>query len=358
MDRILKLPKKDKITHPIQEHQYIYIMGKPGIGKTYTVKRVYPDIIELTSDVLKSKQSTIDFIERVRCSNLPVLIDDYDSVEDNIGLREITGPITSKPLVVIGNKPHSLEGKPFVYNFPVMSIPDIMKLASGANVERKAIFCQGDLRRFFQSLLFDSDDPDVFMSPKQVIESIIGTNGTENPFNLLGNYMEEHGNMMGLIQENYPKSPIASFVEVTQCLSNADLIDQRLYNGDWHLMPFFFVEAVITPAMSIGHTINEIGTASMWTKELNMKMREKKIRNFSNKVTGLRLDHDEIVLLGRYVNNDIERAKELVSEYRLESADIDVMNHLHKLKTRNSTIIKKECREQMNQPKKNKSLKS
>lgn len=333
-------------------------MGKPGIGKTYTVKKVYPDIIELTSDILKSKQSTIDFIERIKCSNLPVLIDDYDSVEDHIGIREISGPITSKPLVVVGNNPHSLDGKPFVYNFPVMPVHEIMKLASGAGVERKAILCQGDLRRFFQSLLFESDDPDVFMSPKQVIESIIGVKGTVNPIKLLGNYMEEHGNMMGLIQENYPNSPIADFVHVTECLSNADLIDHRLYNGDWHLMPLFFVEAVISPALSIGHTVETINTASMWTKELNMKMREKKIRNFSSKIPGYKLSHEEIVLLGKYINNDIEKAKELVREYQLESADIDVMNHLHKLKTKNATIIKKECREQMNQPKKNKSTKS
>mgnify|MGYP003339786916 FL=1 len=362
MDRILKLPKKDIFVHTltdiVNKYRYVYVTGRPGIGKTFTVKRCFPNLIEVSPDVLKSKQSTLEFFERIQCTDRPILIDDYDSVEENIGIREISGPLSQGPLIIIGNKSHSLDGRPFVYEFPLMPVPEIMKLVASPKSERAAIMCQGDIRRFFQSVLFDSDDPDIFQTPKQVLESFVCKKGKENPVSYLGKYFEEHGNMLGMLQENYVKSATVDPVYVTDCFSNADMIDRVLYNGEWHLMSFFFSEGVIRPAAHIGHTIDSLDPASIWTKELNMRMREKKIRNFAHRIPGTKLDHEEIVLIARYINNDIERAKELVHEYKLESADIDVINHLHKLKTKNATIIKKECREQTNNPKKSKSTKS
>lgn len=363
MERILKLAKKDKIVHPLidlaDQHRYIYVMGKTGIGKTYIVKQCFPDAIYVAPDIFKSKQSTVDFFERLATVNTPIIIDDYDGIDDNIGIREITGPVSRGPLIIIGNKqPSSLDGKPYIYEFPQMPISEIMKLASSPKSERAAIICQGDIRRFFQIIFFDSDDPDIFQTPKQVLESFVCKTGKENPVKYIGKYFEEHGNMMGLIQENYIKSPHVDTVHVTECFSSADVIDKELYQGEWHLMSFFFTEGVIRPCISVGHTLESLDPASLWTKELNIRMREKKIRTISNRNPYVRFSHDELVLIGKYINNDIERAKELVKEYRLESADIDVINHLHKLKTRNASIIKKQCQELTSIPKPSKTLKS
>jgi hypothetical protein len=349
MDRILKVAKKDKIVHPLidlaAKHRYIYVCGKPGIGKTFMVKKCFPDAIHVPPEILKSKQPTIEFFERISFTDKPVIIDDYDSVDDNIGIREITGPVSQGPLVIIGNKNHSLDGKPFVYDFPHMDIADIMKLVSSPKSERAAIVCQGDIRRFFQIVLYDSDDPDIFQTPKQVLESFICKKGKENPLNYLGKYFEEHGNMMGLIQENYLRSPQVDPVYVSDCFSRADIIDKELYQGEWHLMSFFFSESVIRPALSVGHSLDSLDSASLWTKELNIRMREKKIRAITKRIPSVNLDYDALVMLGKYINNDIEKAKELAREYRLDSADIDVINHLHKLKTKNASIIKKQCQE-------------
>lgn len=351
MDRILKVTKKDKFVHPlidlVEKHRYIYVCGKSGIGKTFTIKRCFPDAIHVPPEILKSKQPTVEFFERMACTDRPVIIDDYDAVDDNIGLREITGPVSQGPLIVIGNKSHSLDGKPYVYEFPHMDISDIMKLVKSPKSERAAIVCQGDIRRFFQIVLFDSDEPDIFQTPKQVLESFVCKKGKENPVKYLGKYFEEHGNMMGLIQENYPKSPQVDPVYVTDCFSRADIIDKELYQGEWHLMSFFFAEGVIRPALNIGHTLDSLDSASLWTKELNIRMREKKIRTISNRLTESKIGHDELVLLGKYINSDIEKAKQLAKEYRLESADIDVINHLHKLKTKNASIVKKSCQDQV-----------
>ena len=76
-----------------------------------------------------------------------------------------------------------------------------------------------------------------------------------------------------------------------------------------------------------------------------MRMRDKKLRSIRNRNIECSIGHDELSLSAKYINADPEKAKELVSHYNLISEDIDVINHLHKLKTRNATILKKECRE-------------
>lgn len=349
MDRILKQKKKVKYEHPlaelIEQHRYVYVYGRPGIGKTYTIRKIFPEIIEVTPDILKSKQSTVDFFELIHSSVLPVLIDDYDSIEELIGLREITGVISQGPLIIIGNKLATLEGRPYVYEFPQMPVDEIMKLASGPTVERNAILCQGDIRRFFQSVLYNSDDPDDFRSPKQVLESLIGINGKEKPSTMFSDYFEEHGNMLGLIHQNYSNAAMSNLTTITNSLSLSDIIDTKLYEGEWHLLSYFFIEGVINTTTHIGHTAENIQPASIWTKELNMRMRDKKLRNIRNRNSDCSLGHDELILIARYINSDPEKAKELARHYRLASEDIDVINHLHKLKTRNATLLKKECRE-------------
>ena len=350
MDRILKQKQKVKFDHELTEiierHRYVYVYGKPGIGKTYTVYKIIGEFIEITADILKTKQTTVDFFERIQSSNLPVLVDDYDSIEDLVGVREITGVVSQGPLIIIGNKQAVLEGKPYVYEFPQMPIPDIMKLASGPTVERNAIMCQGDIRRFFQSVLYNSDDPDDFRSPKQVLESLIGVKGTEQPSTMMSDHFEEHGNMLGLIHQNYSNAAMSNLSAITESLSLSDLIDTKLYEGDWHLLSYFFVEGIINTTRHIGHTAESIQPASIWTKELNMRMRDKKLRSIRGRNAEASIGHDELTLIAKYINSDPEKAKDLARHYRLISEDIDVINHLHKLKTRNAGILKKECREQ------------
>ena len=76
-------------------------------------------------------------------------------------------------------------------------------------------------------------------------------------------------------------------------------------------------------------------------------MREKKIREMNTKSVYRHLRHDELILIQRYCNADLDKARELLREYNLDSSDLDVINHLGKIKTKHLTILKKECRERM-----------
>jgi hypothetical protein len=185
------------------------------------------------------------------------------------------------------------------------------------------------------------------MSAKDVIHSLIHVDGTRSSVSMLGEYLDEHGNMLGMIQENYIYSPSVDMVLVTESLSRADLIDSKIYEGSWDSMCYFYNEGILLPALYIGHTIQKIQTASIWTKSLNIRMRQKKIRDINSKNKHVTLDHDSLVLIRDYCNSDLDQARELIKDYHLDSTDLDVINHLGKIKTKHLTILKKECRERM-----------
>jgi len=348
MDRILRI-KREKQSGPlyelIQEHKYIYIWGKTGIGKSHAVKKAFPKCIELDSNILKSKQQTIDLIERIRTSSEAVLIDEYESVEDLIGMREITGPISKGPLIIIGHEETLPNGKPFVYKFPVLPPYEIEKLLKCPESARASVECNGDIRYFYNLCLHGSSKKDEFMSARDVIHSLIHVTGTRKPESLIGEYLDEHGNMLGIIQENYVDSQEVDMISVTESLSNADVIDSKIYEGSWDSMCYFYNEGILIPSFYIGHSLKDIRTASIWTKSLNIRMREKKIREMNNKNIHTQLKYEELVLIQKYCNADLDKARELLLEYNLDSSDLDVINHLGKIKTKHLTILKKECRE-------------
>lgn len=348
MDRILRIKREKQsgdLYELIQSKNYIYIWGPSGIGKSYAVEKSYPRCIHLESSILKSKQTTIEFLERIKGSGEAVLIDDYESVEYLIGMREIEGVLSRGPLIIIGNSEIPPNGKPFVYKFPHMQPCEIEKLLKCPESARASIECNGDIRYFFNICLHASSKKDEFMSAKDVIHSLIHVDGTRSSVSLLGEYLDEHGNMLGMIQENYIYSPTADFVLVSESLSRADIIDSKIYEGSWDSMCYFYNEGILLPAQYIGHTVNEIKTASIWTKSLNIRMRQKKIRDINAKNRHTVMDHDTLILIRDYCNADLVKARELIKEYHLDSADLDVINHLGKIKTKHLTILKKECRE-------------
>lgn len=354
MDRILKFKREKQsgdLYELIKANNFVYIWGKTGTGKTHAVKKAYPQCIEIDSSILKSKQGTIDFLQRLKTSAEAILIDDYESVEDLIGMREIDGPVSRGPLIIVGHNEGCSVGKPHVYKFPQMPPNEIEKLVKCPESARAAIDCDGDIRYFINLCLYGSSKKDDFMSAKQVIHSLIHVDGTRNPVSLIGEFLDEHGNMLGMIQENYVHSPTADPVLVSEALSLADIIDSKIYEGSWDSMCYFYNQGILLPAYHIGHSLQEIRTASIWTKSLNIRMREKKIREINNKNMHVSMDHDFLVMIRNYCNEDLDKARELILEYHIESHDLDVINHLGKIKTRHLNILKKECRERMS-PKK------
>jgi hypothetical protein len=321
----------------VKQKSSVYIYGPPGIGKTYDVKRILKDYIELTYDILKNKSNTAEFIDRLRYSSIPILIDDFDTLSDLIGIKDV---IDSLRCIIIGNTPWSMSAKVHEIQYPLKSIDFIKQLCREHSVDESiALRCKGDLRYIFNG---PTDYKDFFQDIKQFVESMIHIQGSVNPRDSIGSCIEEHGHVSDIIHDNYIDADISldSMCDILDSMSVSTIYDQKMYNGDWYLMPFFSFHSCVYPAVIIDHKLNtkKLRPGSIWTKSSNMKMRQKtlhKILRFS------KISIDALFLLRDYVQiNQIE----LLQEYHIDKSDIDTLNHIWFLKPipkRQITKIKK-----------------
>ena len=205
MDRYLKKP-----THNF-DHEFtkfgpaVCVLGKTGIGKTWTVHNALDPCIELTAEILSSKRSTLTFLERIQGTSVPVVLDEYESVQDLVGLRELTGPPTNGLFVVVSQIPVKFDFEIHTYHFPVPSEEDIRRIVPGVTDEvlKK---CRGDIRYAIQSLTLHSDDKDEFQGARDFIESLVSKHSDVNPVDFIGHSVHEPGNVTAILHENYPDS--------------------------------------------------------------------------------------------------------------------------------------------------------
>jgi hypothetical protein len=181
------------------------------------------------------------------------------------------------------------------------------------------------------------------MGPREFILSIVSKSGTENPVKYIGHPIQEPGNIASILHENYPDSKGRPHV-ISSYLSMADVVESRVYAGDWELLSYFNIWGCILPAVEIAHTLsNKLRPGSTWTKYQNACMRHKKINSISNKIPHCNLDTDALLLI-RY---QIEKGDfENFLDYELEPSDIDILNHLspqNKLKAKTVSSLKKQC---------------
>ena len=320
----------------------VCVMGGSGIGKTWMVHKELSPCVELTSEILKSKQDTIDFLNKINGTNIPVILDEYECVYDLVGLREITGPPTNGLFVVISQIPIKFSFEIKTYEFPVLDSVAIKRIFPTAS-DHIISTCNGDLRRVRQSLTFTSDGRDDFKGPREFISHLVSRTSNVNPVDYIGHPIQEPGNIASILHENYPDSK-GNMEIISNYLSIADVVETRVYAGDWELLAYFNLWGCILPATEIAHTLsNKLRPGSTWTKYQNMCMRHKKIQSISKKIPHRNLDTEALLLIrSRIENGDFET----FLEYELEPSDIDVLNHLSpltKLKAKTISSLKKQC---------------
>jgi len=343
MDRYLLAKGAQKTPHDFTKlGPAVCVLGKSGIGKTWTVRKELTPCIELGPDILKSKQDTIDFLNKIHGTETPVIIDEYECIHDLVGLREIIKPPTNGIFVVVSQIPVKFSFEINTYEFPVPSPETIKRLFPSASAHVIAT-CGGDLRRVRQSLTFSSDERDDFMGPREFITGLVCRTGSEVPSRYVGHPIQEPGNIASILHENYPDSNGRLDV-ISNYLSMADVVETRVYAGDWELLSYFNLWGCILPATEIAHSLSpKLRPGSTWTKYQNMCMRHKKIQSISNKIPHRNLDLDALLL----IRTQIETGNfETFLDYELEPGDIDVLNHLsplNKLKAKTISSLKKQC---------------
>jgi hypothetical protein len=310
----------------------INVYGKSGCGKTtFFSKRIKH--IQFDHEILKSKDRTCDFLDMMRYSLLPLVLDDYELVEGSIGLKELK-PLRVPLYILSTNKISSLDVVTNYYEFHGVPVEDFAR-AQGISVELAHELLEksnGNMHTVKLDLDNFKSERDMFLSSKEYVQDLVaGKKG------FLDKHLSEHGNTFGIIHENYPDFSSECMETVAQSLSDADLIDRAIYQDmAWELMPFFNVSACLIPAINFEPTPDSapaLRPASIWTKTSNMLMK----RNRLKKLRGV--NRDSVSLLVQKMNTGGDAPPQF------SSYDLDSLNQLSftKIKPRVLTSLKKKC---------------
>lgn len=340
MDRYLKKTEQN-FTHEFTKlGPAVCVLGPSGIGKTWTVHDVLEPCVELTADVLRSKQDTVNFLERIRGTNIPVILDEYEVVQDLIGLREIKGPPTKGIFVVVSQIPVKFDFEIATYNFPVPTPAKIKALfpeASDTAIQKS----RGDLRYVIQSLTLESDGKDEFTSTRDFLERLVSKTSKVRPVDAMCRSIHEPGNVLAILHENHIDSKTCDHALVLDTLSQACIFETKLYEGHWDLYDYYGVMGCFMPAHQIGHTLKvPLRPGSVWTKHQSACARAKKLEALAKRVPGERLTIEHMHLLFLYAEHE---NLEMLREHNLKPQDIDALNHINpfrKIKAKTLSYIK------------------
>ncbi len=241
------------------------VYGAVGSGKTTWIKEHVKNFIEIDDDILKNKDTTLTFIERIRIQKKHVVIDNFDALANSPGASYFVSKPVTKQSTFLVSATH-IDG----------TVP---------------IHIEGGDRR---PVLFDARDE--FNDPIQIIREYMTTPGKCST-KLIDDLYCEHGNIMGYVHENYTSSTsdVEKLADIVHSLSDAMIIDDTMYTGAWELMPFFINSACSVPCLMMNGAVKTGNQASLWTRHMNACMRRKQFKES-------RLDLDRVDFLSRTGN--------------------------------------------------------
>ena len=175
----------------------VCVLGRTGIGKTWRVHTGLDEFIELTADILRSKHDTLSFLEKVKNSRTPIFLDEYETVCDLTGLREIK-EVPSRGLFIVASQiPVKFCFEIATWECPILTPDEIRTIFPDAD-ENAIQRCKGNL--WLLKYHKESDVHDDFQSPKEFITSLVTTG---RPADYIGTVWSEPGNCISIIHENY-----------------------------------------------------------------------------------------------------------------------------------------------------------
>jgi len=259
----------------LDSHKRVYFYGRSGIGKTFDITRVLKPYTPMEYDVLRYKQTTIDFLQKVTISKRILFIDDYDAIKDLIGIRELDD--FTGQMVIIGNSEWNGPFKVYEVEYPQKSINYLCDTFNISYNDAKE--SNGDIR----SIIHKSNDKDIYWSSKIFMKELLCKKGSLHSRDYIGDIFDEQGHLLDIVFDNYIESTYTN--DIIESLSNADIFDTKMYKGAWYLAPYMTNESCIYPAYVINHSINKVlRKGSIWTKYSNMCMKKKKMKTMDKGV--------------------------------------------------------------------------
>jgi hypothetical protein len=309
------------------------VYGSTGVGKSFLLRHALAGLnyIEITSELLKGT----DFTTRIKTTCVHVLADDVI----------VTEPLSLGSTIVVSDS--------MVENFECMHVEPLscevlveigLSRHPGADREKlwmHAMQAKGDVRTFLFRLDDFTDVRDMFKTPKDFVYDLVCKGGSLEPRDYVGKTVAEHGYSWGIIHENYLDASGVDLAAIADMMSYADVKDDDIYNGYSH-KAIFSLFAVVLPAIQVDHSLDR-GTmrpGSAWTKFNNYKMRHKRYQKLALKSN---INIDSLMVVSQYCKSSPGEVGPLLKYYGIESADIDMMNHLsliNKIKPRVLQSIK------------------
>jgi energy-coupling factor transporter ATP-binding protein EcfA2 len=317
-----KIPKKGIVN----------VYGSPGCGKTYFFKTLKH--IKFDHDILKTKEKTDDFMKMMQASLLPLVLDDFNLIENLPGVKQLkSGRV---PFFIISTNKLDIDCVTHHFEFPKLPVEEFATTNNLTieNAQKLINDAKGNMTVAKTNLDYFECVRDTFSTSKEYVTDLINSKYVSG---YLDRHMSEHGNTYGMIHENYIDyiNDLESLTHISQHLSDAQMIDNAIYSDvSWDLMPFFNVSACLLPAIRmIGPTHGTIRPGSMWTKYSNMCMK-------ANRLKRLRMHVDDVSLWALKANHG--------EKIPFDSYDLDSINQLskNKIKPKILSSLKKCLREE------------
>ena len=252
MDKFLKT-KKDNIFDKCEPGKLFLVKGwsTAQICKTIGASAVY-----VGTDTLRSQNVTENFFGFIGFSKADIVMDDSTMIKNELpGWRWIQQNRI---------KIHSRIFIPCENNVDTIQIQD-KTLEPENNKEVVETIHQRD----------------IFKTTKEFMGEILTTKGKFKVDDVLGMHMDEPGNRMGIIQENYLHAngiTINEVSEIADHLVDGDYWDTMMYSPFYteQMHDHFVISAVINPSNIIKNRIpvNKMSPAKVWTKDFNMRLKK------------------------------------------------------------------------------------
>lgn len=297
------------------------LYGRPGCGKTSFLQSEFGHYISIEPDILKTKQGTLDFFERLTHTKSPIVFDNWESLEDLIGIREITGPISPfSPSIIVSHTPVK-----HTKNIRLLQCP-----THEHDFRRSSLDTQGNSR------------PDTFETARDYVHRLMRGNWNNVR---IGDLIHEPGHVWSIIQENYPDrvKSLDVLCTISELMSDSDLLNSYMYReNDWYVSSrVLTVTSCIYPCRLMIPSKVSPRPGSFWTKYQNMCMRRKKLDALfqrSNKI--LTRETLELVIKNQFQKEHYTACQ----EYSLDPSDIDILGHIiGPFKQKAVTALKKVC---------------
>lgn len=333
-----------RLSESIREKKNIFLSGAPGVGKTYLLKRVLGDAIEILPEHLRSKSS---FLFLIQHSEKSVYIEDYDETPS---FRVLVNEISAGRRLTKGAFVATTKTYPVFKGFETILIPRhepraLVRLVDDPtrpDVLEMARRAAGNIRQFLNQYENRGEDMDDFRGPKSIMHDIL--TGVNREFN--EHALCEHGHMADIMHENYLATKQCDFYAIARSFSDADVFDEAMYTGGvWDIMYAYVNASIRVPTFYLGEPMRSanVRPGSGWTKYGNARQRQQKLRDISHRTS---LGADELRLLRVY--GEFKDFSKLM-EYRITPQDFDVMNHIcvnNRLKPRDVTMVKRRLRDE------------